>query len=64
MALDESNENDEIFEADGHTFIIEKKLLDDVKPVTVDYVITSRGEGFIINSGMKKSSDCGGCTSC
>ena len=64
MALDESNENDETFEAGGYTFIIEKKLLDDVKPVTVDYVVTPRGEGFIINSGMKKSSDCGGCTSC
>jgi hypothetical protein len=30
----------------------------------VDYIITPGGEGFIINSGMKKASDCGGCTSC
>ncbi len=64
MALDESNENDEVFENNGFTFVIEKKLLDEAKPITVDYVITPRGEGFVINTGMKKSTDCGGCTSC
>jgi iron-sulfur cluster assembly protein len=64
MALDEPNENDEVFENNGFTFLIEKKLLQDAQPITVDYIITPGGEGFIINSGMKKASDCGGCTSC
>lgn len=64
MALDESTENDEVFENNGFKFLIEKKLLEDTKPITVDYVVTPRGEGFVINSGMKKASDCGGCTSC
>jgi Fe-S cluster assembly iron-binding protein IscA len=64
MALDEPNENDEVFEKDGFTFLIEKKLLQDAQPIRVDYLITAGGEGFVINSGLKKSSDCGGCTSC
>jgi Fe-S cluster assembly iron-binding protein IscA len=64
MALDESTENDEVFENNGFKFLIEKKLLDDAKPITVDYIVTPGGEGFVINSGMKKASDCGGCTSC
>jgi len=64
MALDESNENDEVFESSGFKFLVEKKLLEEAKPITVDYIITPRGEGFVINSGMKKNSDCGGCTSC
>jgi Fe-S cluster assembly iron-binding protein IscA len=64
MALDEPNDNDEKFEVSDFTFLVEKQLLDEAKSITVDYIITPQGEGFIINSGMKKASDCGGCTSC
>jgi Fe-S cluster assembly iron-binding protein IscA len=65
MALDESNENDEVFESGGFTFLVEKKLLQDAKPIVVDYVISPGGEGFVISSGMKKASDCGGgCSGC
>jgi Fe-S cluster assembly iron-binding protein IscA len=64
MALDESNENDEVFENNGFTFIVEKKLLADTQPITVDYIISPRGEGFVINTGMKKSDSCGGCSGC
>jgi Fe-S cluster assembly iron-binding protein IscA len=64
MALDESNENDTVFENDGLTFIIEKKLLEDAQTIEIDYLVTDQGEGFSINSGLKKSADCGGCTSC
>ena len=63
MALDESNENDTVFEEGGFTYIIEKKLLDDVKPITVDYVVTPRGEGFVINTGIK-ADGCGSCSGC
>jgi Fe-S cluster assembly iron-binding protein IscA len=63
MALDESNENDEVFEDRGYTFLIEKKLLDEVKPVTVDYVTSPRGEGFVISKGGGDSG-CGGCSGC
>jgi Fe-S cluster assembly iron-binding protein IscA len=64
MALDEPNDGDEVFNAEEFTFLIEKKLLADSKPIKVDYITTPQGEGFIISSGAKKASDCGGCTSC
>jgi Fe-S cluster assembly iron-binding protein IscA len=65
MALDESNENDEVFENGGFTYLVEKKLLQDAKPIVVDYVISPGGEGFVISSGMKKASDCSsGCSGC
>lgn len=63
MALDESNENDEVFEKGGFTYVIEKKLYNDLKPITIDYVITQRGEGFVINTGMK-SDGCSSCSGC
>jgi len=65
MALDEPGENDEIIETEGFTFLIEKPLLAEAKPIKVDYVVTPQGEGFIISSGMKKTSECGGgCCGC
>jgi iron-sulfur cluster assembly protein len=65
MALDEPGENDETFEAQGFTFLIEKPLLEQAKPIKIDYVITPQGEGFIISSAMKKASECGGgCCGC
>jgi len=64
MALDEPKENDDVFENNGFTFLIEKKLMKEAQLITVDYIVTPGGEGFVINSGMKKASDCGGCTSC
>ena len=64
MALDESNENDTVIEKDGLTFIIEKDLLEKTQPIELDYLLTPQGEGFNIKTGLKQSSDCGGCTSC
>jgi len=64
MALDEPNDNDDVFENNGFTFLIEKKLMKESQTITVDYIVAPGGEGFVINSGMKKASDCGGCTSC
>jgi iron-sulfur cluster assembly protein len=59
MALDESKEGDEIFSQNGLTFMIEKTLFEDVKPVKVDFVETPRGAGYSITSSMKPA-DCGG----
>jgi len=65
MALDEANETDETFESGGYTFLIEKQLLEEAKPIKVDYIITPQGEGFIISSGIKRTSECGGgCCGC
>jgi len=64
MALDEPTDNDQVYETGGFTFLVEKQLLEEAKPIKVDFISTPEGQGFVISSGMKKSSDCGGCTSC
>lgn len=64
LALDEPNETDEVIEAGGFTFIVEKSLLEEAKPIRIDYIANSMGEGFIITSALSRKSDCGGCTSC
>lgn len=64
LALDEPNETDEVIETGGFTFIVEKSLLEQAKPIRIDYIMGSMGEGFIITSALSKKSDCGGCTSC
>ena len=64
MALDEPNENDEVFNEAEFTFIIEKSLLEQAKTVNIDFISNATGQGFVITSGMAKAGDCGGCTSC
>jgi Fe-S cluster assembly iron-binding protein IscA len=64
LALDEPKESDEVYDRDGVAFVVDKKLLDEVQPITVDYVTTPEGEGFTIDSGLTNSDGCGGCSSC
>jgi Fe-S cluster assembly iron-binding protein IscA len=61
MALDESRDGDEIFNQNGLTFMIEKALLEDVKPVKIDFVETPRGAGYAITSSLQKADGCGSC---
>lgn len=63
MAMDEvtGDDKDSVFEVEGLTFIIAKELLEEAKPVEVDYITTEQGEGFMINNNLKKE---GGCSSC
>jgi iron-sulfur cluster assembly protein len=61
MALDESRDGDEIFNQNGLTFMIEKELLEEVKPIKVDFVETPRGAGYAIQSNLQKADGCGGC---
>jgi len=62
MALDESNESDETFKINGLTFMIEKELLEMVKPVKVDYIETPRGSGYAIEANLQGGGGCGGCS--
>lgn len=66
MALDEPNENDQVFNEKGVTFIIDKELFEEVKPVSVDFVKSAMGEGFMIQSELsrKTAGSCGGPGSC
>jgi Fe-S cluster assembly iron-binding protein IscA len=38
MALDEPQENDEVIKDNGITYLIDKELLDQAKPINVDFV--------------------------
>jgi len=59
MALDEPNENDEVFKDNGLTFIIEKALWEQAKPITVDFITSPMGSGFKLSSNIAASGGCG-----
>ena len=58
LVLDEPNDLDTVFDIDPYKFIVNKKLLKEAEPVSIDFT----GYGFNISSGLKKSA--GGCSSC
>jgi iron-sulfur cluster assembly protein len=62
MALDESTKDDEVFEDQGVTYLIEKTLFEKVKPISVDFVTTPRGSGFKLTSSLSQESACGSCS--
>jgi iron-sulfur cluster assembly protein len=63
MALDEPKDDDEIVKNNGFTFLINKELYDQVKPINVDFIDSGWGQGFSISSNLQKAG--GGCgTSC
>jgi Fe-S cluster assembly iron-binding protein IscA len=65
MALDEPKDGDEIVKNNGVTYLVNKQLLDQVKPITVDFVESGWGSGFSISSSLKKADGCGsGSCSC
>jgi len=64
MALDESKENDEVFNDKGLTYVVEKSLYDNVKPIKIDYVSSAMGAGFNIASSMQMGASCGSSCSC
>ncbi len=54
---------DERFDRDGVTFVIDKELYEESKPITIDYVETPEGSGFMIQSALaEKSGGCGDCS--
>ncbi len=64
MALDESRENDQVFDDRGLTYVVEKTLYENIKPIRVDYVNSAMGSGFNISSSMAMGQSCGGSCSC
>ena len=64
MALDEQRERDNVFKKNGITFVMDSELLDDAKPVTVDYLENDYGSGYAISSNLPKGAGCGGSCSC
>jgi len=62
MVLDEPATDDTLFTEQGISFMINNGLLERVKPVKIDFADTPMGSGFVINSSLKKSKDCGSCS--
>ena len=69
MALDGPLSSDEIFTEQGVKFIIDKGLFEEAKPISVDFVESAMGAGFLLKSALaRKGDDCcattsGGCGS-
>ena len=63
MALDERNDNDEVFTERGATFIVEKALFKRVKPIRIGYTHSTLGSGFTIESELMKNMQ-GGSVGC
>jgi Fe-S cluster assembly iron-binding protein IscA len=64
MALDEPRDEDHTFDDKGLSYVIEKNLFDQVKPIKVDYITTPMGAGFNISSNMPMGGGCGQSCSC
>lgn len=67
MALDEAQDSDEVIENKGLTFLVDKALLEEAKPIQVDFIVTPDGSGFKLTSSPVTAvgGGCGGsCCSC
>ncbi len=65
MALDEQADGDIVVEEKGITFLIDKVLLEEVKPIRVDFITAPSGSGFQLSSSLPPGEGCGGsCSSC
>ena len=64
MALDELRDEDEVFEEEDIKYVVDKNLLNQVKPIEVDDVSSAMGAGFSITSNLAMGSGCGSGCSC
>jgi Fe-S cluster assembly iron-binding protein IscA len=48
----------------GVTYLVNKQLLDQVKPITIDFVESGWGSGFSINSNLAKGAKAESCGTC
>jgi Fe-S cluster assembly iron-binding protein IscA len=63
LALDELRDDDESFGSDELTFVVNKELLNEIKPIKIDHVETPMGAQLLIDSSFKNKTE-GGCGSC
>jgi len=64
MALDEPKEDDEILKDNGITYLVNKGLFKQVKPINVDFLESAMGSGFSISSNLSAGGACGSSCSC
>ena len=61
MALDELKDDDQTFDNDGVTFLVNKDLFEQVKPIKVDFIESPLGARFNIVSKLSAQQSEGGC---
>ena len=61
LALDEQKDNDQVFDVEGYSFLMESALFEEAKPVSVAF---DASMGFTVESSMKFPEAQGGCSSC
>jgi len=54
LALDEPKEDDQVFTEKGVTFLIEKSVFDETKPINIDYGRNAMGGGYTLKSNLMK----------
>ncbi len=64
MALDEPQPDDVTYTHHGVTLTIAKDLLEQVKPIRVDFVESAAGSGFQVASSLPASEGCGPSCAC
>lgn len=52
MALDGPLASDETFTEQGVTFVIDKQLFQDAKPINIDFIESAMGAGFLLKSAL------------
>jgi len=62
MALDEPNEQDQVFELEGVTYLVDSALLNQARPIKVDFVEDAHCSGFSITSMLARPDNCGSCS--
>jgi iron-sulfur cluster assembly protein len=62
MALDEPNEKDQVVELDGLTYLVDTTLMNQAKPIKVDYMEDAHCSGFSITSTLSQPDACGSCS--
>ena len=62
MALDEPNDKDQVVELDGLTYLVDGTLLNQARPIKVDYLEDGHCSGFSITSMLSQPNACGSCS--
>ena len=62
MALDEPKDNDEVIKDNNITYLIEKDLFNQVKPINIDFIDSAMGSGFSTTSKLTRENSCGSCS--
>jgi len=59
MALDEPQKSDVTFDDRGVTFVIDQALLEEAKPIRLDFVNAQGRSGFSFTSSLATGDGCG-----